>query len=128
MIDLAFIAAGGALGAVGRYAVFMTGAGLASGFPYSTLVVNIAGALLMGLLFEGIALGLDIPVSLRLGLIVGLLGAFTTFSAFSLDAYLLDEQGRLAAAALYVAGSIVLSIGALVLGVTLARSMAGIAA
>lgn len=125
--DLAFIAAGGAVGALGRYAVLSSGAAMAGGFPYGTLAVNVIGALLMGLLIEGIALGADIPVGLRLGLVVGVLGAFTTFSAFSLDTYLLYKDGRLVAAALYVGASTLLSIGAIFVGVALARAMARLA-
>jgi CrcB protein len=128
MTELAFIAAGGAVGAVSRYAVVTAGASIAGGFPYGTLAVNVAGSLLMGLLVEGIALGVSLPESVRLALAVGLLGAFTTFSAFSFDTYALYEQGRLAAAALYVVATTVLSVGALLAGVALARSMARITA
>lgn len=127
MTDLAFIAAGGAVGALGRYAVLSASASMAGGFPYGTLAVNVVGALLMGLLIEGIALGVDMPVSVRLGLAVGVLGAFTTFSAFSVDTYLLYRDGRLVAAAFYVGASTLLSIGAVFAGVALARSMARVA-
>ena len=125
---LPLIAAGGALGAVARYAVVTAGAGIAGGFPWGTLVVNVLGSLLMGLLVEGVALGLDLPESVRLALAVGVLGAFTTFSAFSLDAYALLRDDRLAAAGAYVGASVTLSMAALIAGVALARTLARLAA
>ena len=121
MPPVLLVAAGGALGAALRY---LAGAGvsrlLAPGFPYATLFVNVAGSFAMGVLF--IALARAGQAHLSPLLLTGLLGGFTTFSAFSLEAVALMEEGRLIAAALYVGGSVVLSIAALMLGLALGRA------
>ena len=91
------VAAGGALGAVGRYLVMsQVGHWLGSGFPFATLVVNVAGSFLLGLLIEASALAWSPAPELRALLVVGVLGAFTTFSTFSLDVALHVERGELA--------------------------------
>lgn len=97
------VAAGGALGAVGRHAV---GAALKtlSGFPWGTLGVNLLGSLLMGLLIGWLAK--QPHETLRLFLAVGVLGGFTTFSAFSMDLFLLLEKRDMAALGLYLGGSV----------------------
>lgn len=118
------VALGGALGAVARY-VTVTAAlrALGPGFPWGTLAVNVLGSFVMGLLF----VWLEARGMLRLAplLMAGVLGGFTTFSAFSLDVLKLWEAGATAAAAGYVLGSVVLSVGALVAGVALMRGIAG---
>ena len=113
------IAAGGALGAVLRYGVVSGSARLlGAGFPLGTVLVNVLGSFLMGLA--------TVALMARFGPVVmtGLLGGFTTFSAFSLDAVRLFEEGRLGAALVYVGGSVVLSLGALVIGMSVARGAA----
>ena len=118
------VAAGGALGATLRYA--LGGWALrtfGSGFPWGTLAVNVLGGFAMGL---AAALLMERTGSwgrLAPFLMTGVLGGFTTFSAFSLDALFLMERGRAAAAALYVGGSVALSIGALWAGLALGRSL-----
>ncbi len=114
---------GGAIGALLRY-----GAGIAVGafwrepFPLATLLVNIAGSFAMGLLVGWLAKTLPPAQNeIRLFVAVGILGGFTTFSAFSLDAMTLIERGDLWPAALYILGSVVLSIVALFLGLLLFR-------
>ena len=119
-----FIAVGGAVGALGRYAVVTASAGTWGASHYGTLLVNIVGSLLMGLIVEGISLGADVSEGVRLALVVGLLGAFTTFSAFSLDVFNLYDDGRLIAAAVYASASVALSVGALFAGIALARALA----
>lgn len=91
-------------------------------FPYGTMGVNVLGSLAMGFVAAAIAARAPDP---RLGLLVmtGILGGFTTFSAFSLDAIMLYEQGRALAAATYVCLSVILSIFALVAGMALSRSI-----
>ena len=91
------------------------------GFPYGTLAVNLVGSLLIGLI---LALG-DLSATVRVGLTVGLLGGFTTFSAFSFEALRLLQDGAWSAAALYVGTSVLGGIGACFLGWTLARMWAG---
>lgn len=94
-----------------------------AGFPYGTLVVNVAGSFIMGLLIGWFAHKADPGQSWRLFLTTGLLGGFTTFSTFSLDAALLYERGQLWAAALYVAASFVLAIGGLLAGLHFVRTL-----
>ncbi len=116
------VAAGGAAGAVGRYLVdVLASPCLGTGFPFGTLIVNIVGSFIMGVLVEGMALAWTIGEQMRLFLAVGILGAFTTFSTFSLDVGLLYERGKIALIALYVSVSVIGSIGALFLGMYLLR-------
>lgn len=116
------VAAGGAAGAAARYLVYvLAGQFLGTGFPFGTLIVNIVGSFIMGVLVEGMALAWTIGEQMRLFLVVGVLGAFTTFSTFSLDVGLLYERGRIALIALYVSVSVIGSIGALFLGMYLIR-------
>ncbi len=118
------VAAGGALGAVGRHLVTAgTAAWLGSAFPFGTLAVNVAGSFLLGALAGLLVQAWSPPDGTRLLLATGFLGAFTTFSAFSLDAVNLFERGSAVLAGLYVAASVILSIGALVAGMRLARAM-----
>lgn len=115
-MTLLHVAIGGALGAVLRYFV-----GMAVAFPLGTLVVNVAGSFIMGLVFVILAQkGLDRWQPL---IMTGLLGGFTTFSAFSLDTLRLIEMGRWAPALWYVLASVCLSIGAIFLAVIIARSV-----
>jgi CrcB protein len=92
------------------------------GFPYGTLIVNIAGSFLMGLLAGYFAFRPGIGQHVRLFLTTGILGGFTTFSAFSLDTALLVERHSYAAAAGYMAGSVAASVAALFLGMATVRS------
>ena len=112
------VALGGALGASARYGVNLGAARLFGPvFPWATLAVNVAGSLLMGLLVA--ALGRDsgwAPL-----LMTGVLGGFTTFSAFSLDAVALWQKGQGAMAALYVGASLILSLAALTAGLSMGR-------
>ena len=118
------VAAGGALGAVGRYLVISTvGQIFGAGFPLGTVVVNVLGSFVLGALTEAMALAWSPPPELRAMLVVGVLGAFTTFSTFSMDVVLLYERGALGQAAVYVGASVVLSIAAFFLGLALLRSV-----
>ncbi|ESR26544.1 fluoride efflux transporter CrcB [Lutibaculum baratangense] len=118
------VAAGGAIGASGRHAVgLMTLRLFGPGFPYGTLLVNILGSFAMGVLIGALALKADASQGLRLFLATGLLGGFTTFSAFSLDALSLWERGAHGAALLYVGLSVALSLAAVVAGLSLVRSI-----
>jgi CrcB protein len=121
---IAAVAAGGALGAVGRYLVVSQVAHWAGhGFPAGTLTVNVVGSFAMGLLIELGALVWSPSPELRAFLAVGFLGAFTTFSTFSMEAVLLYERGALLQCAGYVAASVVLSIGAFVAGLYVVRAV-----
>jgi CrcB protein len=99
---------------------------LGIGFPWGTLTVNVVGGFAMGLIAEWLALraGAAWTPRLRLFLTTGILGGFTTFSAFSLDAVLLWERGEGAAAAAYVLASVILSIAGLLAGLFIIRALA----
>lgn len=117
------IALGGALGAVSRYAMSSGIARLfGAAFPFGIMSVNVVGSFLMGIAMIWV---MQRSGDSRMGplLMTGFLGGFTTFSAFSLDTIMLIEKGRLGAAAIYVGGSVGLSIIALMLGLTLARGL-----
>ncbi|NDV02247.1 fluoride efflux transporter CrcB [Pseudoroseicyclus tamaricis] len=115
------VALGGALGASLRYLAGLGTLRLAGpGFPWGTLAVNILGSFAMGTLIVILA-HLSATRFAPL-LMTGLLGGFTTFSAFSLDAITLFERGQPGTAALYVTASLVLSVGACAAGLLLARS------
>lgn len=121
MPALLLVMTGGALGAGARY--LASGAALAwlgAAFPWGTLVVNLAGGLLMGVLAGSLArLSAGEPWRLFLG--VGVLGGFTTFSAFSLDTVTLVQRGQIVPAFGYVLLSVAGSIAALVAGLGLVR-------
>jgi CrcB protein len=116
------VALGGAIGAALR---FLLGTGIvratSSGFPYAIISVNVVGSFLMGL-FVVYATQRS-ATHLSPFVMTGVLGGFTTFSAFSLEAYTLFERGQMGAAALYVVASVVLSIAGLVAGVMMARGL-----
>ncbi len=116
------VALGGALGASARYLVNVATMRLAGpGFPWATVIVNVAGSFLMGMLV--VALAKTSGTRHAPFLMTGLLGGFTTFSAFSLDTLTLYERGQPGVAAAYVAGSVVLSLAAIVAGIHAARGI-----
>ncbi len=111
------VALGGAIGAVLRYLI-----GLAVAFPFGTLTVNVIGSLIIGLIWHSFTTkGMHgwLPF-----VMTGVLGGFTTFSAFSLDTLRLVDDGRLAAAGGYVMGSVLLSLAACFAGVWIAKGIA----
>jgi fluoride exporter len=114
-VTLPLIALGGALGSMLRYLMVA-----AIGAPGGTLVVNVLGSFAIGILF----IALDARTGWQFFLMTGLLGGFTTFSAFSLDTLKLIEAGQHVQALGYVLGSVTLSLVAVVLGVALARGFA----
>ena len=121
-LTLSQVALGGALGATMRY---LTNVGvtrtLGPGFPFSTMIVNVAGSFLMGFLVVLMAKkGGNVFAPFVL---TGLLGGFTTFSAFSLDALTLWERGEAPLAFAYVAGSVLLSLAAIAVGLFVARTL-----
>ncbi len=117
------VAGGAAIGGTLRHGVNVVSARLFGvGFPYGTVTVNIVGSFMMGLLAAYFALKGEASNSWRLFLTTGVLGGFTTFSAFSLDTVVLYEQGRLGVALGYSCSSVVLSILALYAGLAVMRS------
>jgi CrcB protein len=116
---------GGGIGAALRHGVNVAALRtLGTGLPFGTLAVNIIGSFAMGLLVEWFALKADPGEHWRLFLTTGILGGFTTFSAFSLDTALLFERGTQAAAVGYVLLSVLASIAALFAGLLLIRHLA----
>ncbi len=115
------VAVGGAIGALARY---LTGIAairiMGHGFPWGTLTVNVVGSFLMGILVVLLA---HFGNRSSPFLLTGVLGGFTTFSAFSLDALTMFERGQTGVAGAYVAASVVLSLGAIVAGVLIARGL-----
>ena len=125
MGTLILVMAGGAVGAGARHLVGRASLSLfGPGYPWGTLAVNIAGSLAMGVLAGMLARGLVAGgEAARLLIGVGLLGGFTTFSAFSLDAVLMAERGGWIAALPYILASVIGSIVALVAGLQLVRAV-----
>ncbi len=124
MFHILLVAIGGATGSVARY---LTGLAmtrlLGPGFPWGTITVNIVGSFAIGLLTELVARKLAAPMEMRLLLVVGFLGGFTTFSSFSLDTMALVERGAVLTAFGYVAASVALSLAAAFGGLALGRSL-----
>ena len=116
------VAAGGACGALLRMWVAQGVYGLLGrGLPYGTLVVNVAGSVAMGVVYVALFERLDIAPEWRAALVVGFLGAFTTFSTFSIDTLLLIEQGEHARAGMNVVLSVLLCLAGCWLGMVAAR-------
>jgi CrcB protein len=125
MTHLLLIALGGALGASLRH---LSGLALlrllGPAFPWGTLFVNVIGSLAMGLLIGWLVKRTGTSTEIKLFLVTGLLGGFTTFSAFSLDAANLWERGELSLAFGYVVSSVLFSIIAIFAGLWLSRTLA----
>lgn len=127
MTRFLIVAAGGALGAMARYGLGRV-LPVTGGWPWPTLTANVVGGLLMGLLTGWLAFrGGAHQETLRLFAAVGVLGGFTTFSAFSLETALMIERRQFAMASGYVAVSVAASVIALFLGLMLARRAFGAA-
>jgi len=122
--QLVYIAAGGAAGALMRY--WMSNgvyAFLGRGFPYGTLTVNVVGSLLMGFCYVFMIERMDVSVEWRAALMIGLLGAFTTFSTFSIETLNLLESGEQLKAALNILLSVTLCIIGCWLGMIVGRNV-----
>lgn len=118
------VAAGGAAGAIARYGVYLvTGRLLGHGFPWATLFVNVAGSFILGALIEVMALRWSVSPEVRAFLVVGVMGAFTTFSTFSLDVVTMAERGAWIGTTLYVAASVALSVAAFFAGLRGLRAL-----
>ena len=116
---------GGGLGAALRHFINVVSARiLGTAFPYHTFIINITGSAVMGLIAGYLAFKGEASQPWRLFLMTGVLGGYTTFSAFSLDAALLYERGEIGLALFYVLGSVVLSIAGLFAGLALMRHLA----
>ena len=115
-----FIGAG--LGGVARHYFNVLAVGLfGTAFPWRIFAINVIGSVAMGVIVEWLALRGSAPQDLRLFFTTGILGGFTTFSTFSLDAAVLYERGQLGIALVYVVASVVVAIGGLFLGMYAVR-------
>ena len=118
------LAIGGSLGAILRYWVqATTHQWLGFGFPYGTLAVNVVGSLLMGFLSVLIVSRFEVSEPVRIGLLVGFLGAFTTFSTFAMDTLQLADSGAMLKAASYIMLSVLFSILGVWAGLTTAKQL-----
>ena len=125
MLPVVLVFVGGGLGAVMRYGMTIgVGRMAGTGFPLATLSVNVIGSFLMGAIVAWFAFRGESGQEWRLFLTTGVLGGFTTFSAFSLETMLLYERGDTMLAGLYVVLSVVVSILALAAGLMVVRSIA----
>ena len=124
-MTILWVALGGAMGAAARYSVNVwSGRTLGTAFPWHTLTVNVLGCFVMGLMVEVMALKLNVGNDARAFLTTGVLGGFTTFSAFSLDFALLVERKAYGLAGAYAASSMTLSLAAVFAGLYLVRALA----
>ncbi len=119
------VALGGAAGAVTRYVLDGWISDRATGaFPWGTLLINLSGSALLGILF---ALAIErgvLPSSVRVPLMIGFLGAYTTFSTLMLESWRLWEDGAVSLAAINAFGSVVLGLVAMFIGLTIGRALA----
>ncbi|MGZ3696812.1 MAG: fluoride efflux transporter FluC [Bdellovibrionota bacterium] len=122
-MDFVWIGVFGLVGVFSRYGLDRLAQRWVSAFPFGTLGINLLGSFLAGLLFVVGTEKAHLPPELRIGLMVGLLGGFTTFSAFALQSARLLETGEIGPAALYLVGSPLLGLGAALLGLTLGRAI-----
>ncbi|QQM32490.1 fluoride efflux transporter CrcB [Martelella lutilitoris] len=123
IVSHALIAAiGGGLGAACRYLVGVLAIRvIGHGFPWGTFIVNVLGSLLIGLLVEAVARLLNQSAEMRMFLVTGFLGGFTTFSSFSLDAMNMIERGDYMPALVYVGASVALGLAAVFAGLAIGR-------
>lgn len=121
-MKILLIGAGGFLGAISRYYV-SKGSTLVLGnrIPYGTLIVNVLGSFLLGLIFTLSVEKLAVSENMRFFIAVGFLGAFTTFSTFSVETLYLIEDGAYSSAFVYVMGNLLISLAAAFAGIYLAR-------
>ncbi len=125
MTPFLLVGIGGALGAMLRFGAQSAIGSLPNGFPASTFLVNLVGSIAMGVLVGILAKTTpQFQNEIRLFVAVGIFGGFTTFSSFSLDAITLIERGDVLLAAIYIVGSVLLSIAGLWLGLMATRVLA----
>ena len=123
MNPIILVMSGGALGAAMRYGLSRAIPVTAGGWPWPTFAANVAGGLAMGVLAAWVLRGDNSAESLRLFVGVGVLGGFTTFSAFSLEMMQMIERGQIGLAAGYALASVLLALGALFAGMSAARAI-----
>ena len=120
MIQILFIGAGGFLGAIGRFLISRFMGNFISSFPLGTLVVNIAGSFVLGLILYSVSFGKDISPNMRDFLTIGFLGSFTTMSTFAFESFRFAELSQVALLLLNLLLNVVLCFIAIYLGKELA--------
>jgi fluoride exporter len=124
MMSYLIVFLGGGLGAAARHGVnVLSVLYLGTRYPVGTFCINVLGSMLVGILAGGMALRINLPADLRLFLVTGIIGGFTTFSAFSLETGLLYQRGETVAAVSYATASVVCSVLAMFAGMSLARHL-----
>lgn len=123
--SLCAVALGGAFGSVLRYVLgFAFAQQFGPGFPWGTMFINVTGSFVIGLVWQfSLASSIEMPPFMRVLLMAGVLGGYTTFSTFSLEATSLISEGALGLAAMYVLGSVGAGLAATFLGMMLARAL-----
>jgi CrcB protein len=123
-MTILLVGAGGFFGAISRYLVDGWVSQLTGGrFPWGTLVINLSGSFLLGLLFALSVERAAIPSSIRAPILIGFIGAYTTFSTLTLESWRLVEDGSWALAIANIGGSMLLGLVAVVAGLTLGRAL-----
>lgn len=124
-MDLVLVGAGGFAGAIARYVVdgFVSNQTSASAFPWGTFVVNLTGSLMLGVLAALVIDRAALPAGLRGPVLIGFIGAYTTFSTFMLESWRLVEAGSYGMAMLNLVGSVTLGLSAVFVGLVIGRSI-----
>jgi CrcB protein len=123
-VTLLLVGAGGFFGAISRYVIDDWVSGLTGGrFPWGTLVINLSGSFVLGLLFALTVERAALPSTIRAPILVGFIGAYTTFSTLTLESWRLVEDGSWALAIGNLGGSMLLGLVAVVAGLTLGRAL-----
>lgn len=125
MLNVLLVALGGGLGAASRFGVSLAMPPRADGWPWATFIINVAGSLLIGLLAGWLATRGEEGEPWRLFLGVGVLGGFTTFSAYSLETMRMVERGDWTGASTYAAGSVIAGLIAVAAGLFIAKRVFG---
>jgi fluoride exporter len=124
LANVVAVASGGALGSLARYGLSISIARIAgASFPWGTLLINVTASFVLGALAELFALRWDASPEVRLLLVVGFCGGYSTFSTYSLELLTLLNRGALAQAIVYAAGSVVLSLAALIAALRVVRAL-----
>lgn len=123
MVGILLVGAGGFAGAIARYAIDLQVTQRFGSFPWGTMVVNVSGSFLVGLLFALVTERAALPAELRGPLMIGFLGAYTTFSTLALESWRMMEDGAWLLAALNLGGSVVIGMIAVVGGLALGRAI-----
>ncbi|TWF54200.1 fluoride efflux transporter CrcB [Neorhizobium alkalisoli] len=124
MTNVVLVAVGGAIGSVFRYLVGVWAVRLfGPSFPWGTFAVNVIGSFFIGLMVEMIARRFNASAEMRVFIVTGIIGGFTTWSSFTLDTMVLLERGAALPAFAYLAGSLVISFAAIFAGLALGRAM-----